>query len=82
MRLARKEVRELVALLETEGWTFIGMTGKGHLAFRHPSGARFYGASTPGCSRSRVRALHDARRAVRAAQSSNRGCRNGVDDDE
>jgi predicted RNA binding protein YcfA (HicA-like mRNA interferase family) len=69
-RLPRKEAREMVAILTTEGWTYAGLTGKHHLAFTHPSGARVYFAGTPSCRRAQVRTLAKARRRVRAAEDA------------
>lgn len=52
-----KVIRELVDEAKTIGWTFVGMTGAGHLRMMHPNGSQMTLPNTP----SEYRGLKNAR---------------------
>jgi predicted RNA binding protein YcfA (HicA-like mRNA interferase family) len=61
----RKDLRELLKLVEPMGWTFDGHSGSKHVRLRHTSGAQHVVAGSPSDQRALKNTVAGLRRAVR-----------------
>lgn len=69
-RLPNKHAREVISVLDRDGWQFARVCGSGHVQLRHrETGALLTMSSTPSGRFARVKVLADARRALRARQN-------------